>query len=139
MTNRQEKQLGLLDFLSNQVGIIDVGKEKLYCSCDTCRESLVFKTCQAVRDWLLQHENHETRIWVEGIGTQGKMTESLTGEEVGIETGMEHFLEKIEKLQRLAGNNSELMEASSAAAKAKELLTKYQLLKKEIDALTNKE
>jgi len=52
---------------------------------------------------------------------------------------MEHFLEKIKKLQRLAGNNSELMEASSAAAKAKELLTKYQLLKKDIDALTNKE
>ncbi len=125
MTNRQKKQIDLLNFMGNEEAIIDL-RESICCACDMCGTYWKATHFYEVLKWLRKHEDHETRVWIEGIRKIKTINKTI------IIHVKEHIIDKIQKLYRLAGNNPYKEEVKSALLKAQELLMKYDIDEEEL-------
>ncbi len=125
MTARQIRQFYFLDMITsfgNGQELIDPEKELFRCVCDSCGQgaSKSFKTCDDVREWLTEHDGHETRIWFEGMPGMENEKEVAIDDQKNID----NMLLKIDKLQNLAAGTPYEEEAESAIQKINELLNK---------------
>ncbi len=105
--------------------LIDSEKELFRCVCDSCGQgaSKSFKTCDDVREWLTEHDGHETWIWF--VGMPG--IESEKENEIDDQSNIDNILSKIEKLQKLAAGTPYEEEAKSAIQKSNELLNRFRI------------
>jgi len=119
MNKQQRRQLYILNFMGKKEGLISA-KKLILGACDTCREFAVNKRRHEARNWLLKHENHLTRIWIE-------KSKEKAGNKVDL-TEQERTLNKVEKLYKLAKETSYPEEAEAALLKAHKLLKDYGLV-----------
>ena len=108
------------------------GRFPCYCECGS---EAVFLNTKAAREWLDEHASHTAAGWpvvdftyVRESDLRKQFERSDEDQAVRNEAPISDrraILERIRKLQRLAANNPERKEASSAANKAAELRAKY--------------
>jgi len=98
MTARQIRQLYILDMITSfgKGQELMLSEKVLFkCACENCKGYLKnFKTCDDAKEWLTEHEGHETWIWFMGIPRIEGEKETAIDDQNNID----NMLSKIEKL-----------------------------------------